>query len=138
EQDTLTIKQAERLYRVAVEIQSTPDYGGPLLATRWASALWTGARPAELRGLTWDRVDLDAGVFDLSWQLKQMSKTHGCGARKDDGTWPCGRKRVSYCPSARWEFPAHIEYRECSGAMIWTRPKTGAGLRIVPIVAPLL
>lgn len=139
EQDTLEVGAAKTVLSTAVAIQEDPDYRGPLMATRWAAALWTGARPAELRGLEWDRVDFNASVMDLSWQLKQMTKTHGCG-EKADGKYPCGKVRVSFCPSAYWDIAAGIEYRECvgSGSLLWTRPKTDAGKRIVPIVAPLL
>ncbi len=52
------------------------------LVTRFAAALLTGARPGELTGLQWDRVDLDAGTLDLSWQLQQI-KLHP-GADPDD------------------------------------------------------
>lgn len=131
EQDTLELDQANHLYRTAVTVQ-------PLMASRWAAALWTGARPAELRGLEWNRVDLDNAIFDLSWQLKQLKKTHGCGGRHSDGTWPCGKQRVSACPQAFWDLAPGIEYRECQGSLLWTRPKTDAGKRMVPIVAPLL
>lgn len=129
EQDALTLAQADHLYRVAATHQ-------PLMASRWAAALWTGARPAELRGLEWSRVDLNAKEFDLSWQLKQLKKTHGCGKRLTDG-WPCGKTRVSACPQAFWDIAAGIEYRTCQGSLLWTRPKTDAGKRIVPIVEPL-
>lgn len=131
EQDILTLDQASHLYGTAVAAQ-------PLMASRWAAALWTGARPAELRGLEWDRVDFDNATFDLSWQLKQLSKTHGCGDRHSDGTWPCGKKRGHACPGAYWDLAPGIEWRECRGSMLWTRPKTDAGKRMVPIVAPLL
>lgn len=136
EQDTLTVEQAKTVIRIAIANQESPEFTGPLLATRWAAALWTGARPAELRGLEWDRVNLDDGVMDLSWQLKQMKKTHGCGTPVD-GKYPCGKQRVSFCPGAHWDIAADIEYRECHGSLLWTRPKTAAGKRIVPIVEPL-
>lgn len=137
EQDTLELTDAKKLIRAAITLQEGKEYAGPLMATRWAGALWTGARPAELRGLEWARVDFDKEVLDLSWQLKQMTKTHGCGDPVD-GVYPCGKKRVSYCPGAHWDIAAGYEYRECSGSLLWTRPKTLAGKRIVPIAEPLM
>jgi integrase len=38
---------------------------------RWLFALAMGARSGEVLGLTWDRVDLDAGVVNLSRQLQR-------------------------------------------------------------------
>jgi integrase len=123
----LTSSAAKTAIRAAIDIEES---GGETLATRWVAGFLTGARPAELLGLEWDRVDPDAGVVDLAWQLQQVDKSHGC----DD---PCGKKRASFCPQARWDLPTGFEYRECVGTLLWTRPKTSAGTRIVPIVEPL-
>ncbi|MGV0595650.1 tyrosine-type recombinase/integrase [Mycolicibacterium porcinum] len=138
EQDILEVKDAQKVIRTAIAMQEHPDYTGPLMATRWSGALWTGARPAELRGLEWDRINFDAAEFDLSWQLKQMTKEHGCGEPDPAGNYPCGKKRMSFCPNAHWVIAAGYEYRECQGSLLWTRPKTLAGKRMVPIVKPLL
>jgi integrase len=137
EQDHLSAADAKKVIHTAISIQEAEGFTGPPLATRWAAALWTGARPGELRGLELNRLNLDKAQFDLSWQLKQQTKTHGCG-EPVDGKYPCGKVRVSYCPSAYWDIAPGIDYRECVGSMIWTRPKTHAGKRVVPIVAPLL
>lgn len=137
EQDSLEPAEAKRVIRAAIKQQEDRDYDGPLMATRWAAAFWTGARPAEVRGVELDRLDLDAGLVDLSWQLKQLKKTHGCGDPVD-GKYPCGKVRVSFCPGAHWDLPPDTEYRECRGALLWTRPKTAAGKRIVPIIPPLV
>lgn len=115
-----------------VLIRHALDNGDPL-AARWAAAFFTGARQAELLGLTWDRVDLDAGMMDLSWQLQYLSKVHGC-----DPAGSCGKQRPGFCPSARWDLPPGFEYRECYKSLAWTRPKTAAGTRLVPIAEPLL
>lgn len=131
EQDVLSVAEAGALYAVAAANQ-------PMMASRWAAALWTGARPAELRGLEWDRVDFDSAEFDLSWQLQELTRVHGCGEKRPDGTWPCGKKRSNACPHQTWDLPAKFEYRPCEGALWWTRPKTEKGKRIVPIVPPLL
>ena len=100
-------------------------------ATRWAAAFLTGARQSELLGLRWSYVDLEAGYMDISWQLQQLSQIHGCGRT-------CGRTRPGWCPQRQWDLPPDFEYEECHRSLVFTRPKTGAGERIVPIVAPLL
>jgi integrase len=124
---------AKTAIRAAIKLD---DETGAALATRWAAGFLTGARPAELLGLEWDRADLDAGLLDLSWQLQQVDKAHGCGDKQGDA-YPCGKKRASFCPQARWDLPADFEYRVCVGTLLWTKPKTAAGTRIVPIVDPL-
>lgn len=106
-------------------------------ATRVATAFLTGARRGELLGLEWDRVDLDNGSIDLSWQLQQLTRSHGCGTQVD-GVWPCGRKLGAYCPQKRWDFRPDFEYRECYKSLLWTKPKSQAGERDVPLIPPLL
>lgn len=49
-----------------------------------------------------------------------------------------GKKRVSFCPDSYWHLADGIEYRECQGSLLWTRPKTLAGKRMVPIMKPRL
>ena len=78
--------------------------------------------------MTWDRVR--PGAIDLSWQLQQLQKVHGCVV-------PCGRVRPGWCPQARWDFPRGFEYRVLHRSLGLTRPKTDAGTRLVP-VAPAL
>lgn len=130
---SLTVDAAKAAIRAAITLE---DSGGPRLATRWAAGFLTGARPSELLGLEWNRVDLDTGVMDLSWQLQQIDKAHGCG-ESDQGKYSCGKKRASFCPQSRWDLPNDFEYRQCRGTLLWTRPKSVAGTRIVPIAAPL-
>lgn len=133
--EAFTTDQCKAIIRTAIEIEAG---GGPALATRWAAAFLTAGRQAELTGLEWDRVDLDAGIVDLSWQLQQLTRVHGCGAQVDE-VWPCEvnrgpRTRAAYCPQARWDFEDGFEYRECYRSLVWTRPKTAAGTRVVPLV----
>lgn len=130
----LTSDAAKAVIRSAIALEESGE--GPALATRWAAGLLTGARPAELRGLEWDRVDLDAGVMDLAWQLQATDKAHGCG-EPEGKNYACGKKRASFCPQSHWDLPAGFEFRECLGSLLFTRPKTNAGTRIVPIVPPL-
>lgn len=120
----LTSAQARMLINTAVD-------AGDQLASRWAFAFYTGARPGEILGLQWDRVDLKSGLADLAWQMQHISKDHGCGAD------PCG-KRPGYCPKARWNLPAGFDKRELTGSLLLTRPKTKAGARVVPLAGPLL
>lgn len=110
--------------------------GDEMWATRWAAGFFTGLRESELLGLEWDRVDLNNSRFHVTWQLQELKKSHGCGAPVD-GKYPCGRVKMSFCPQARWDFPADFEYRECERSLVWTRPKTQRSQRGVPIVAPL-
>lgn len=131
---SLSAEVARHVIRTAI---ATEPSGGPRLATRWAAAFLTGARQSELLGLTWDRVDLDGGTIDLAWQLQQLRQEHGCGEPDAAGVWPCGRQRPGWCPDRRWELPPGFEHVVCHRSLVWTRPKTAAGTRIVPLAEPL-
>lgn len=74
----------------------------------WATFLLTGARRGEVLGLEWDRV---TDELDLSWQLQRIGKGQAV--------------------------PANFERRQIEGGLWWTRPKTRAGWRIIPLVDPL-
>ncbi|MCX2931342.1 site-specific integrase [Mycobacterium sp. CVI_P3] len=142
ERPPFTFDEAQAIIRAAIEIEAERGPGEPAIATRWAAAFLSGARKAELCGLELDRLDLDNGLFDFSWQLQQLTKVHGCG-EPVDGVHPCEvnrarRKRAAYCPQARWNFEDGFDYRECYKSLVWTRPKTKTGVRIVPIIDPLL
>lgn len=133
--DAFTADQCKAIIRAAIDME---DPNRAALATRWAAAFLTAGRQAELIGLEWDRVDLDKGLADLSWQLQQLTRVHGCG-EPVDGVYPCEvnrvkRQRAAYCPNARWDFEDGFEYRECYKSLVWTRPKTVSGVRIVPLI----
>jgi integrase len=128
--EPLSAAQAKQLLRSAI------DNDDPW-ATRWAAALLLGARQGEILGLQWSRLDLDNGVADFSWQLQQLEQAHGCGDRHSDGTWPCGKVRVGYCPQRKWDLPRGFDHQILHRSLALTPPKTRAGTRIVPIPAPL-
>ena len=128
EREPLTADQAKQLLRSAIDTHDP-------WATRWAAALLLGARQGECLGLTWDRVDLDAGVVDFSLQLQQLPQAHGCGERHSDDSWPCGRKAAAACPKAKIDVPRTFKPTVLDGALALTPPKTRA--RVVPIPAPL-
>jgi integrase len=126
--EPFTAAEARRIIDAAVDIDA--EGSGPMMATRWAAAFLTGARKAELLGLTWDRVDVDGMTIDLAWQLQQLPQKHGCG-----GT--CGRKKAAYCPQVEFDLDPGDEHVLCHRGLAWTRPKTAAGKRLMPIVEPL-
>jgi integrase len=137
---TLTADAARHLINTAVD-------RGDALASRWCAAFYTGMRPAELLGLTWEHVDLEAGLLEVAWQLQPHVKVHGCGEvtssavshrGPEDVTYTCGRKRPGSCPKAKWNLPAGFDHRETDGSLLLTRPKTKAGWRVVPLAKPLL
>jgi integrase len=88
------------------------QFGDDPSAFMWATFLLTGARRGELLGLTWDRV---TDELELSWQLQR----HTVG--KDGGLVA----------------PSDYEHKHLTGGLYLTRPKSGAGWRVVPLVDPL-
>jgi integrase len=120
----------------ALHIIRTAEKGDEMWAGRWAAGFMTGLRESELLGLEWDRVDLDDNLLDVSWQLQQLNKTHGCGPPIDK-KYPCGKVRVSFCPQAHWNFNPDFEYRPCERNSVWTRPKSLRSNRELPIIPPL-
>lgn len=102
------------------------------LGSRWAFALLTGTRQGEALGLEWDRVDLEAGTADISWQLQRLSYVHGCGDT-------CGRKRGGNCPKRVLDAPADFEVRTLDATgLVLTRPKTSRSVRMIPLAPSLV
>lgn len=111
---------------------------GDRLQSRWAFALFTGARQGECLGLTWACLDLDNGVADLAWQLQRIPYRHDCGAQKKDKTWPCGFKRPDRCPDRELRVSPGFEYQHLDGNLCLQRPKTKGSTRVIPLPAMLL
>lgn len=105
---------------------------------RWAAALMLGARQGELLGLRWTHVNLDAAIVAFEWQLQPLPQCHGCGDQRADKTWPCGRKLGARCHKAKLDIGRGFDHQLLAGHLALTRPKTKAGIREVPICAPLL
>lgn len=122
----LTVDQARHLIMHSVTT-------GDSLASLWAAYLFLGPRKGELLGLTRDRVCLVEGAaqIDLSWALSSVPWRHGRGCKCSDGV------RADKCGSREHAVPPGYEWRELSGSMILSRPKTLTSRRIVPVPAPL-
>jgi integrase len=87
--------------------------------SRWIAAWLLGLRQSEALGLTWDCVDTVRGVAEISWQLQAL---------------PYATKGKRSGPLL---VPDGYEYRQLYGALCLVRPKTGKGLRLVPLFADL-
>jgi integrase len=83
---------------------------GHIEGSMFAVAFTTGTRRGELVGLEWDRVHLDDDdpFIDLGWQLLRVKKG--------------------------WTPPEGFEARQCAGTLWWTKPKSKAGSRVVPLL----
>lgn len=114
ERGALTTDEARKVLRVAAS-------RGDAILTRIAAALLTGARQGELLGLQWDRVDLENGTLDLSWQLQRLKLKPG--ARSDDPKRFIVRPGYEHIPLYR-------------GTAL-TRPKTETSIRMIPLPEPL-
>lgn len=116
----LTTREARRVFQ---ELRSRPD--GAL----WVTSLLTGARRGEVLGLELNRV---GEVLELSWQLQRFPWLHGCTSE----VCRMGRRGTD-CPERHVDFPSAFEHRHVYGALYLTRPKSVAGVRLVPLVEPL-
>ncbi|PRQ11767.1 hypothetical protein C1Y63_04985 [Corynebacterium sp. 13CS0277] len=121
--DALTAEEAKRI------ITTAHDARDPL-ATLWTCALLTGARKGELIGLERDRVDVDAGVIDLSWQIQSIPYAHGPRCHNQD------EHTAVRCPSRTLDIPPGFDWRPCNRTRVFTRPKTQASIRAIPIPEP--
>ena len=84
--------------------------------SRWVMAFIQGMRPAECLGLTWDRVDLENSLIDVSWQLKPIP-------------YKVPRNR-----SSGFRMPDSYEAIWLEDAYHLVRPKSLAGKRVIPLI----
>lgn len=105
ERDALPIEDATAILRVASDMP-----GGSL----WLSPFLQGLRSGEVRGLTWDRVDFDRRLIDVSWQLQALPYDD-----RAEGTF-----RV----------PEGYLKKQLVGQMHLVRPKTKKSKRVLPLV----
>ncbi|MEJ6549818.1 tyrosine-type recombinase/integrase [Corynebacterium sp. USCH3] len=113
-------------------ILTTAEGDGPGEYSRWMAALTLGSRQGELLAFEWSRLDLTGGMADLSWQVQQLPwrHGHGCSCGLDVAARQCRHKE----PDA----PAWFELRPAHKGRWFTRPKTRASVRALPLPGPLV
>lgn len=84
--------------------------------SRWAMAFLHGMRQGECLGLTWDCVDLDAGLVTVRWELQAL---------------PYVEPRN---PGSGFRIPEGLDVRHLVDGYHLLPPKTRAGFRMVPLV----
>lgn len=94
----------------ARQILATAFDSGDPWATMWMTLFFTTARMGEAIAMQLDRCDLEDGIFDFAWQLQDRPKNIRAG----------------------------FEYLDCTEKLIFTRPKSKASRRYVPMTKPVL
>jgi len=107
QRQALSAEDARRILDVAM---TRPD------ASRWVAALLQGMRPAEALGLRWTALDLDRGLMTVEWQLKPLPY------------------RITRDRHSGFRVPRGFESIHLTGPYHLVRPKTNAGVRMVPLV----
>lgn len=118
---------AQQVATIVAGTVGTPD------RARWLLSLDSGVRQGEALGMGWESIDLDAATANVEWQVQRIAYRHGCGAKRKDGIWPCGRSRAGSCPSAYLPIPADQEHEVLHGGLVRTRPKSAAGVRVAAL-----
>ena len=124
ERGALTTEQTVAILAAA---SALPDYAG----SRWWFKILSGQRQGEILGATLADLDLDAGIYSVSWKLEELRRDHGCGDE------PCDYKQGARCPKATWRVPHDFEKTHLVGAWHLTRPKSKTG-RVVPLIPQLV
>ena len=107
DRDAIPLPDVAAILRVAAAL---PHY------TRWLAALMQRIRQAEALGLTWDMIDLERGLVDVSWQLQSIPY------------------RLPRDPDSGYRVPRGFDARHLVGRWHLTQPKTAAGRRVIPLV----
>lgn len=84
--------------------------------SRFLAAFLEGVRQGEALGLTWDQLDFDRGLMDISWQLQALPY------------------RVKRDTASGFRIPDGFECRQLAGALHLVKPKTESGERIIPMI----
>ena len=87
--------------------------------SRWYGLLLNGLRQGERLGLTWDFIDFDRHIIDVSWQLQELHY-------KDNANKHLG-----------FRTPDGFTKRHLSGRWHLVRPKTAKGRRVIPMTLPM-
>ena len=83
--------------------------------SRWVAAFLQGLRPAERRGLTWQAIDFERNLIEISWQLQPLPY------------------REAYDATSGFRVPDGHESIQVRGRWHLVRPKTSSGWRIAPM-----
>lgn len=105
DREAIPLPQSLALLEVALTM---PD------AARWVAALLQGMRQGECLGLTWDAIQWDRKVIDVTWQLQSI--------------------RYKDRESGTFELPPDLRARHLELSYHLTAPKTRSGVRVIPMV----
>lgn len=84
--------------------------------SRWVAAFLQGLRQGEALGTRWSDIDFERDLMQVSWQLQPLPY------------------RVAYDRTSGFRVPDDYEAIQLEGRWHLVRPKTAAGLRVIPLV----